>query len=222
MMWCRENGNFDPNVSVLASDIRFVDIDVPLTGLSLSRTMVSLGTGDKAYLTAFPIPANAPLPALTWESDNETVARVSQGGRVTALHAGSTTITVSGGGCSVTCTVTVTARAANEYRIGALIVRDADGTALSTVPHGDFWVTIPVTKLCEGGDTLILLAAYSASGQYKGLMYVEVSDLPAGATVKVTLPLKNTDGGIAQLKVFPIASFENLIPLGTAASFPSQ
>ena len=53
-------------------------------------------------------------------------------------------------------------------------------------------------------------------------MYVRLSDIPVGATVEVTLPMDNTDGRIAQLKAFSVASFSNLVPIGNLSVFPSQ
>ena len=67
-----------------------------------------------------------------------------------------------------------------------------------------------------------MLAAYSASGQFKGLLYVEVEDVPVGATVKVTLPVDNAAGEIARLKAFAIASFATFTPLGASVGFPGQ
>ena len=53
-------------------------------------------------------------------------------------------------------------------------------------------------------------------------MWVSVKDLPVGATIEVTLPVENSTGTIAQLKAFTIASFSNLVPLGSTVSFPVQ
>lgn len=196
--------------------------EIPLTGVTFARAVVSLSVGDTLYLTAQQQPATAEMPALTWGSSDEEVATVNTNGRVTAVGVGTATITVSGGGFSATCAVTVKPRAADEYRIGALTVRDANGAALDAIPHGTFLVTVPVTKQYDGGNSLVFLAAYSASDQFRGLLYVEVEDIPLGTTIKITLPVDNTNGEIAQLKAFTIASFSNPIPLGAAVSFSAQ
>lgn len=196
--------------------------DIPLTGLTLTQSTLSLGVGDVAYLTANPQPATAALPALTWKSGNDSVVTVNESGRVTAAGAGTTTITASGGGYSASCSVTVSARAPEEYRLGALTVRDANGAALTSIPRGSFLVTIPVTKQTAGGGSMVFLACYDADGRYKGLLYVSVEDGPVGATVKLTLPVDNTAGGIARLKAFCIASLGSMTPLGASVSFPAQ
>jgi hypothetical protein len=195
---------------------------VALTGLTLSQTTFSLGVGDTAYLSAVVTPINAALPTLTWTSSDLSVAELNNSGRVSAVGAGTAIITVSGGGFSAKCTVTVSARTPDEYRIGSLTIRDTNGAELMAIPTGQFTVTIPVTKLTAGGNTVVFLAAYGAGGQYKGLLYVTIEDIPVGATVKVTLPVDNTKGEITQLKAFPIASFSNLVPVGATSCFPVQ
>lgn len=190
-----------------------------LTALTLSDDSLSLRVGDTAYLTVSPSPSNATLPTLTWKSDKKAVATVNSSGRVTAVGAGTATITVTGGGFSATCTVTVSAREANEYRINGITLRSASGAELTAIPDGSFIATVSVTKLADGGNTMILLASYTASGQYQGLLYINVSGVPTGATVEFTMPVDNSAGNIAQLKAFSIASFSNPTPLGAAVSF---
>ena len=197
-------------------------LEIPLTGLALSHATLSLGVGDAVYLSVSQQPATAALPVLTWTSSDESVATVNQSGRVSAIEAGTATITVSDGEFSATCTVTVSARATEEYRLGELTVRDANGAALMSIPRSSFLVTIPVTKLTAGGNTMVMFASYTASGQFKGLLYASVEDVPVGATVKITLPVDNSKGDIALLKAFTIASFSNPVPIGAAVSFPVQ
>ena len=81
-------------------------------------------------------------------------------------------------------------------------------------------MTIPITKLTEDRDALILLASYSKSGQYKGLMYVKLKNAPVNATVEVTLPVDNGKGEIALIKAFVVSSIGVSTPLGAGRSFP--
>ena len=76
-----------------------------------------------------------------------------------------------------------------------------------------------VTNLASAGDTLVLLGAYTAAGQYQGMMWVSVEDVPIGATIKVTLPVNNANGSIKNLKAFPVSSLSDLTPVGKAVSF---
>ena len=81
---------------------------VPVTGVSLTPASLSLFTGDTAILTATVKPENATNKNVTWTSSNTAVATVNDG-VVTAVSAGTATITVttSDGGFTDTCQVTV-------------------------------------------------------------------------------------------------------------------
>ena len=81
--------------------------DVPVTGISLSPTTLSIEAGKTATLTATVSPSNATNATVTWTSSKESVATVS-GGKVTAVAEGTATITATAGGKSATCAVTVT------------------------------------------------------------------------------------------------------------------
>lgn len=83
-------------------------VKVQETTLKLNRTTLNLSVGDTATLSATITP-DAPL---TWENTYDTIASITRSAdgksvTVKALRAGTTTITVSGGGKSATCRVTV-------------------------------------------------------------------------------------------------------------------
>ncbi len=88
--------------------------NIPLTGISLSPTTLSLVEGKTGQLTVTFTPTNATNKNLTWSSSNTDVATVVSAGSgiatVTAVRTGSATITVTSvdGNFSKTCTVTVT------------------------------------------------------------------------------------------------------------------
>ncbi len=79
---------------------------VAVTGVSVSKSSLSLKTGETATLTATVSPSNATDKTVTWSSSDTKVAAVS-GGKVTAIAAGTATITAQAGGKTATCTVTV-------------------------------------------------------------------------------------------------------------------
>ena len=82
----------------------------PVTGIELDETTLSL-TVDSKHTLAFSIqPADASNKNVTWESDNDDVATVDNSGTVTAVSAGTATITVTtaDGGMTDECVVTVT------------------------------------------------------------------------------------------------------------------
>lgn len=80
-----------------------------VTGISLSETTVELKPGETHQLTATVLPQNASNAEVTWYSDKESVAIVSQLGLVSAVSTGEATIHVvtSDGGKMATCLVKV-------------------------------------------------------------------------------------------------------------------
>ncbi len=85
---------------------------VAVSGVSLSKTTLSLVEGGSETLTATVAPSNATNKAVSWKSSDAGTATVDSNGKVTAVKAGSATITVttSDGGKTATCSVTVTAK----------------------------------------------------------------------------------------------------------------
>ena len=88
---------------------------VPVSGITLDKTEMSLAAGQSAVLTATTLPEDATNPLTFWSSSDETVAKVKNG-LVTAdenCHGGTATITVSStldptAGVTATCEVIVT------------------------------------------------------------------------------------------------------------------
>jgi uncharacterized protein YjdB len=82
--------------------------NVTVTGVTLNKPSASLFVGNTETLIATIAPSNAANKNVTWSSNNTAVATVSDG-VVTAVAAGSVTITVTtvDGGKTATCTVTV-------------------------------------------------------------------------------------------------------------------
>lgn len=80
-----------------------------VTGISLSETTVELKPGETHQLTATVLPQNASNAEVTWYSDKESVATVSQSGLVTGVGPGETTVhaVTSDGGKMATCLVKV-------------------------------------------------------------------------------------------------------------------
>ena len=79
-----------------------------VTGIGVAPSSLTLVEGDVAQLTATLFPAGA-TGEVTWESSADGYAEVDADGLVTAVAAGSATITATCGTYSDTCSVTVTA-----------------------------------------------------------------------------------------------------------------
>ena len=85
-----------------------VTVSVKVTGVSLSKTELSLVKGATATLVATVVPANATNKNVSWRSDNAGIAQV-ENGVVTAIAEGQTNIRVvtEDGNISTECKVTV-------------------------------------------------------------------------------------------------------------------
>ena len=85
---------------------------VAVTGVSINKASISLTEGTSETLTATVTPDNATNKAVSWKSSDSNIATVDNSGKVTAVKAGSTTITVTttDGSKTATCTVTVAAK----------------------------------------------------------------------------------------------------------------
>ena len=82
---------------------------ISVTKVTLSKAELKLNKGKSETITAVITPTNATNKNVTWSSSNETVARVSSTGKITAISEGTATITVrtSDGNYTDTCKVTV-------------------------------------------------------------------------------------------------------------------
>ncbi len=100
-----ENGN---KRTYTVEIIKTVENKIPLTGIELSKSTASLFTGDSFELTVSYKPSNTTdSKAVTWSTSDSKVATVSNG-KVTAVGAGTATITAKVGSFTQTCKVTVT------------------------------------------------------------------------------------------------------------------
>ena len=81
---------------------------IDVTSVTLNKTSLSLIEGEKATLTATVKPSDATDPTVTWKSSNEKVMTVYDG-IVTAVKAGTATVTATAGDQSATCEVQVAA-----------------------------------------------------------------------------------------------------------------
>ncbi|MDR0553711.1 MAG: Ig-like domain-containing protein [Treponema sp.] len=110
-----------------------VTVTQPVSGVSLNTNTVNLAIGATSSLVAAVAPANATNQAVSWSSSNPGVARVDQNGAVTALAAGTVTITVTtaDSGRTATCAVTVTQPAPGGADVIAVTGVSLDRSALS-------------------------------------------------------------------------------------------
>lgn len=122
---------------------------VKVSGITLNPDIsLKIEEGNSSKITATVAPSNATNSSVKWVSSSSDVATVDDNGNVTALKAGSTTITctaVDGSGVSAVCPVTVTAKSTtNPSEQG------------KTDPAYTFKVStdLKYTKVFEGGDLI--------------------------------------------------------------------
>ena len=134
---------------------------IHVTSVSLDKTSLELTEGGTDTLTATITPNNATNKNVTWESSNTSVATVDANGLVTAVSAGTATITVTtaDGGKTDTCTVTVREEAPDrpvnlpDTHSIDLIVSDG-GEAKLSLTNASEGSTITVTATPDEGFKL--------------------------------------------------------------------
>lgn len=88
--------------------------DIPVTGVTLNRTQMTMTEGSRGTLTATVSPSNATNKKVTWSSSNPSIVTITSTGgstaSITAVSKGTATITVTteDGNKKATCVVTVT------------------------------------------------------------------------------------------------------------------
>ncbi|MFM9825277.1 Ig-like domain-containing protein, partial [Flavobacterium sp.] len=85
-------------------------VNIPVTGITLTPTSLTLSVGSSQQLAATIAPENASNKNITWTSNNTSVTTVSATGMVTAVSVGTATITVTteDGGKTATTEITTT------------------------------------------------------------------------------------------------------------------
>ena len=123
---------------------------VPVTGVILDQTAISLGVGETVVLTAAVLPANATNRNVSWHSDDIAVAYVYQWGGVLGSSPGTTTIRVftAEGNFSASCQVTVlglyyvaviNGSGSGAYRTGDAVSIQADDPPEGEIFHS--WIS---------------------------------------------------------------------------------
>ena len=148
------------------SEIRPIDIEMELTDVELTE-------GESTTLKAIITPENATDKSVTWNSSDSSVASVDATGLVTALKAGTATITaITSNGLTASCTVTVKAKSAGIDGV------DSEGESAVRVEDGN--IIAP-----EGSEVFDLNGRrVTASNLRPGIYIVRI---PRGKAVKIRL-----------------------------------
>jgi uncharacterized protein YjdB len=157
---------------------------IELQSISLSPATVVKPYGDTAHVTATLIPVNATGVTLNWESNNPSVATVSQEGVITITGVGTAKVTASFGAItSPEVDVTGTIR--------GLAIQVANGKPDGTYTHGD---KVTLTAVIDPGNTGLQaewstsnpnVATYETAGD--NTVEVTVGEEEGEATISATI-----------------------------------
>ncbi len=170
-----------------------VDIDVPVlsTAVTLDKISVSLLAGKTAALTATVDPEQAGQ-AVTWTSSDENVVTVDENGVLTAVAAGTATVTAAAAdntGASAVCEVTVTKPVSSIKmdKTSASILRGKTVTLKATVSPDD-----AANKAVAWSSSDKKIATVDAKGVVTGV---------AKGTATITAKAKDGSGVKATCKI---------------------
>jgi uncharacterized protein YjdB len=171
---------------------------VPVTGLSLDKTSLTLAQGHQEVIKAYVLPSNATDKAVTWNSTNRLVATVNTNGVVTALSPGLTVITAVTrdqgklATCSLTVGVGVTGISLNKAAM--TLAPGATEILIATVEPGDAlnktvtWMSND-TNVARVNDGLVTAVNYGSA-----IIFAISQDGGKTATCSVTVASEGHSG----------------------------
>ena len=171
---------------------------VAVSGVSLNKTSVTLTEGESEMLTATVKPDNATDMTVTWTSSDASIAKV-ENGKVTAVKAGSATITAKAGDKTATCTVTVNKKVVAVTSVALnkteLTLTEGDSETLTATVKPDDATDKTVTWTTSDASIATVDANGKVTAVKAGLATITAKAGDKSATCKVTVKQKGIDGG---------------------------
>ena len=207
-------GNYNTAITYVAGTLSVTDPTIPVTGVTLNKTSLGLTVGGSERLTATVTPNDATDKSVTWASSNTAVATVDANGTVTAVSAGTATITVTtaDGAKTAACTVTVRTNSSG----GGSYVPSGPGSSTITVPVSGDKSTVHVSASVSGTtatvskiDTSQIENVIGDNGQasmveidFTGLgKTIDTVNLPAAAIKDIAAKAQNEEVGGLTVKL---------------------
>ncbi len=171
--------------------------EVAVSSISLGQTLAEMIIGETVQLTATVLPSNATDKTIIWASSKPSVATISNSGLITAISEGSSTITVSAGGKSATCIVTVSkgfvAVNSVSLNISELVLDKGQSETLTATVNPDDATDKTVTW--SSSDTKIVTVdsngKVTAVAGGTATITAKASDKQATCTVTVSVPVES-------------------------------
>ena len=167
-----------------------------VSGVSLNKTTLNLDVGASETLTATITPADTGNKNVTWSSSDETVATVDNAGKVTAIAAGTTTITVTteDSGKTATCEVTVSSKAVTGVSLDktmlSLVTGDSETLTATVAPDDAGNKNVTWSSSDETVATVDDAGNVTATGKGTATITVTTEDGGKTATCVVTVEAK--------------------------------
>lgn len=189
------------------------DTPIPVTGVALNKSSVTLSAGDSETLIAAITPDNASNSSISWKSSDTAVARVATDGTVTAVSAGTAVITATSAdttygtvsaSCSATCenvavtgitlsgtaasieqntTTTLTASITPDNATNKNVIWSSSDNEIATVAGG-------VVTGVSAGD--VVITAKTEDGGFEASFTLSVTDV--STSVDIDIPTSNLMG----------------------------
>ena len=207
-----DDGDFTDFVTVNVTQ------SVPVEGITLNKTSVTLTIFAQEKITCTVTPNNATNKAVIWESDNEDVATVDEDGTITAVGfttGGSTRYNTGGTSTSPTTspatgTATLTATTENGGKTAAITVNTttAPQVNISTLPplKDQFTGYFMMGNIASGGDVSGLTRHFNAVTAENNMKPSYMTNARNASTGVITYTWTNADNFVnaatnAQMKV---------------------
>ena len=129
---------------------------IEVTSLTLNKAELTLTEGDSETLTATVKPDDATDKTVTWSTSDATIATVDNNGKVTAVKAGSATITAKAGEKSATCALSVSRKV---IEVTSVTLNKAE----LTLTEGDSETLSATVKPDDATDKTVMWSSSDAS-----------------------------------------------------------
>ena len=211
---------------------------IPAESISIVPTAITLAPAGTYDLTAVITPANATNATVTWSSNNEGVATVTNG-KVTAVAEGTATITATVNGKSATCSVAVLKKEVTAT-VSDVTVKGTVGTSINlkefaidvsedtfemSIPSNitDWFKNIPagltVTKIDSSGTRLIVRVTGTPTAASDEAMEIVIpAEYLTSSTTDVTVTTNaNAKYSIVAGSITPPTEYDITVTGGTAS-----